>query len=187
MGKINIGSSIVNYPMPVALVGTEVNGKSNFLTAAWISMVSYAPPKIAVTLGNHHFTNRGIKESKSFTLCFPSQNQLVESDYCGLVSGEQVDKSKIFDIFYGNLGNAPMIEQFAMNVECKLDKIIENGKNETFIGDIIGIYCDEELVENGKISFDRLNPVILSQTAGEYRAVGEKTGDAWKIGADYKR
>jgi len=186
MEKINIGSGVVNYPMPVALVGSIVNGKPNFLTVAWISMVSYAPPKIAVTLGNHHYTNPGIKKNNSFSLCFPSQPQLTEVDYCGLVSGADIDKSKLFDIFYGELQTAPMIEQFAMNVECQLDKVIENGKNETFIGDIKGIYCDKSILENGKVSLEKLNPILLSQTEIEYRGIGTKIGDAWKAGKEHK-
>jgi hypothetical protein len=32
MDKINLGSTIPAYPMPVSLAGTHVNGKPNFLT-----------------------------------------------------------------------------------------------------------------------------------------------------------
>ena len=34
MDKINMGSTIPAYPMPVSLVGTHVNGKPNFLAVA---------------------------------------------------------------------------------------------------------------------------------------------------------
>jgi hypothetical protein len=36
MDKINLGSTIPAYPMPVSLVGTHVNGKPNFLAVAWL-------------------------------------------------------------------------------------------------------------------------------------------------------
>ena len=54
MDKINLGSTIPAYPMPVSLVGAHVDGKPNFLAVAWFSMVSYKPPRIAIALGKGH-------------------------------------------------------------------------------------------------------------------------------------
>ncbi|MEI6852823.1 MAG: flavin reductase family protein [Bacteroidota bacterium] len=184
MKKINLGKGIVSYPMPVALVGAKVNGKANFLTVAWISMVGYNPPKIAISLGKRHFTNKGIKEHQAFSICFPSQHQIKITDLCGLISGEKEDKSKLFDVFYGESQEAPMINEFPLNVECKLDKIIDNGANETFIGDITGMYADEDVLTDGKVDFDKLDPILLTQTDSAYRSLGKKTGQAWKIGKE---
>ena len=63
MDKINLGSTIPAYPMPVSLVGAHVDGKPNFLAVAWFTMVSYKPPRIAIALGKGHYTNPGIKDS----------------------------------------------------------------------------------------------------------------------------
>ena len=46
MDKINLGSTIPAYPMPVSLVGAVVEGKPNFLAVAWFTMASYKPPRI---------------------------------------------------------------------------------------------------------------------------------------------
>ncbi|HWR40506.1 MAG TPA: flavin reductase family protein [Patescibacteria group bacterium] len=182
MGRINLGSKIVNYPMPVAIVGSKVNNKVNFMTAAWISMVSHNPPKMAVTLGKHHHTNKGIKENKAFSVCFPSTGQMKIVDLCGLVSGEKVDKSEYFAVFYGESEHAPLVDDFLLNVECKLDKIDVNGMNETFIGDIVGIFADETVLTNGKVDFDKLDPIILGQVTTEYRCLGAQIGQAWSAG-----
>lgn len=182
MKKINMGKGIVNYPMPVALAGTVVSGRVNFMTVAWLSMANYNPPKIAITLGNHHFSNRGIKENKAFSLCFPSQEHIELVDLCGLISGEKEDKSGLFEVFYGESGVAPMIGAFHLNVECTLDKIVANGSNETFIGEIQAIHADESILIDGQVDMARLNPIILSQTSTEYRAIGAVTGRAWQIG-----
>lgn len=41
MGRVNLGSTTINYPMPVVLIGSKTNkGKSDFLTVSWITMVS---------------------------------------------------------------------------------------------------------------------------------------------------
>lgn len=184
MAKVNLGSGIVNFPMPVAVIGSTVAGKANFMTAAWVSMVSYSPAKLAVTLGNHHHTNKGIKENETFSICFPSTEHMKIVDLAGLVSGEKVDKSTYFTVFYGQSDTAPLIEEFSLSVECKLDKIVESGKNEIFIGDIVGIHADEKVIVNGKIDLEQLNPLLLGQMTTEYRSLGNKIGQAWKIGRE---
>jgi len=182
MEKISLGKGVINYPMPVALVGVTVNGKVNFITAAWFSMVSNNPPRVAISLAKHHYSNSGIKENKVFSLCFPSEKHIKITDLCGLVSGARVDKSNFFELFYGELENAPMIKDFQFNVECSLVNTIENGFHETFIGDIIGMYADENVLTNGKVNLDILQPILLGQLNTEYRCLGEKIGQAWNIG-----
>ena len=184
MSRVDLGSAIVNFPMPVAIAGAKVDGKVNFMTVAWVSMVSYNPPKIAITLGNHHYTNKGIKENGVFSVCFPSTEHMKLVDYCGLVSGEKEDKASVFTAFYGKSENAPMVEEFLLNMECKLDKIDVNGRNETFIGDIVGIHADTGVLTAGKIDLDKLDPIILGQTTTEYRKLGAKIGQAWKVGKE---
>ena len=68
MEKINLGSTIPAFPMPVSLVGAHVDGKPNFLAVAWFNMVSYKPPRIAISLGKGHYTNPGIKENKTIEI-----------------------------------------------------------------------------------------------------------------------
>ena len=64
--KMNLGATIPAYPMPVSLVGALVEGKPNFLAVAWFSMVSFKPPRMAVSLGKIHYTNPGIKANEIF-------------------------------------------------------------------------------------------------------------------------
>ena len=109
MDKINLGSTIPAYPMPVSLVGVYVDGKPNFLAVAWFTMASYKPPRIAIALGKGHYTNPGIRENKTFSVCLPSEDMVEMTDYCGIVSGKKTDKSNIFDLFYGELKTAPLI------------------------------------------------------------------------------
>ena len=71
MDKINLGSTIPAYPMPVSLVGAHVDGKPNFLAVAWFTMVSYKPPRIAIALGKGHYTNPDFKKIKPLILSQP--------------------------------------------------------------------------------------------------------------------
>jgi flavin reductase (DIM6/NTAB) family NADH-FMN oxidoreductase RutF len=186
MDKINLGSTVPAYPMPVSLVGTHVDGKPNFMTVAWFSMASYKPPRIAIVLGKNHYTNPGIKENKTFSVCLPSEDMAEVTDYCGIVSGKKTDKSKVFDLFYGELETAPMIKDCPLNVECKLMEIVESESSEIFIGEIIGTYTEERFLSEGKLDFEKMKPLILSQPDTSYWRLGEPFAKAWNIGKKYK-
>lgn len=186
MDKINLGSTIPAYPMPVSLVGTHVNGKPNFMAVAWLSMVSYKPPRIAIALGKGHYTNPGIKENKTFSVCLPSEDMVEVTDYCGIVSGKKADKSEIFDVFYGELKTAPLINECPLSLECKLVEIVQSGLNEIFIGEILGTYTEERFLTEGKLDFQKMKPLILSQANTTYWGLGEPLAMAWNIGKRYK-
>jgi flavin reductase (DIM6/NTAB) family NADH-FMN oxidoreductase RutF len=172
--------------MPVSLVGAHVDGKPNFLAVAWFAMASYKPPRIAITLGKGHYTNPGIRENKTFSLCLPSEDMVEITDYCGIVSGKKTDKSEIFDLFYGELKTAPLIRDCPLCIECKLVEIVESGANEIFIGEIMGTYTEEGFLTDGKLDFRKMKPLILSQPDTSYWRLGEQVANAWNIGKKYK-
>ena len=44
-----------------------------------------------------------------------------KTDFCGLVSGRDIDKAALFDVFYGELKTAPMITECPLSLECRLE------------------------------------------------------------------
>ena len=184
--KIDLGAKIAPYPMPVVLIGANVNGKANFLTAAWFTMATYNPPKVAVALNKAHYTNQGIRENKTFSVCIPSIGMLEATDYCGLVSGSKVDKSQVSDFFYGKLKTAPMITGCPVNVECILDKVVDNGSHEMFVGEVVSTYTEEKYLTAGVVDFKKTKPFILSMNDRQYHALSEPKAKAWSAGKNYK-
>jgi len=187
MKKVNFGSKIVNYPMPTAVVGTNANGKDNYLTVAWLTMAGFNPPKLAICLGKGHESNDWIKKNGTFSVNFMSADHVTETDYVGIVSGKNVDKSEMFKTFKGELENAPLIEDAPLAVELKVDQIVDVDSNEMFIGTIVNVYADEDKVENKTVVLEKLNLMVCSQNTREYFKVGEKVGDAWRDGLKLKK
>ncbi|HVO68287.1 MAG TPA: flavin reductase, partial [Syntrophales bacterium] len=108
-------------------------------------------------------------------------------DYCGLVSGEKVDKSKIFDIFYGDLPNAPMVRQCPLCMECNLVTAVDLPSNTLFIGEIMETYTEERFLTNSKPDIKKINPFTLTMPDNNYWNVGENAGKAWSIGKDFRK
>jgi len=184
--KVDLGAKAAPYPMPVVLVGANVKGKPNFLAIGWFMNAARNPPKVAVALNKAHYTNQGIKENKTFSVCIPSEDMVEAADYCGLVSGHKADKSMVFDVFFGKLKTAPMIAACPVNLECSLDKVVDTGSNEVFIGDIVSTYTEEKYLTNEAVDLKKTKPFILSLNDKTYYVLGKPKAKAWSAGKTFK-
>ena len=187
MAKKEIETGHYLYPMPAVLVGASVNGKPNYLVAAFCGIVDLKPPKVAVALGKAHYTNIGIKEHNSFSVSVPGTNIAEKVDYCGLQTGHKTDKSTIFRSWYGKLVNAPMPEECPICLECKLVKTLELDVDELFIGEIVASWVEEDvLTKEGKPDMTRVDPLVFAMGTKDYWKIGDRVGGAWSMGKEYK-
>ena len=184
--KKAMGAKPYLYPMPTTLVGANVDGKANFEAIAFCGILENRPARIAVTSGVKHHTNAGIKENGTFSVNLPSSDMVEITDYCGIVSGRNVDKSTLFQVFYGALETAPMIEECPICLECRLVSTLEYDAHEVFIGEIVETYIDEDVLENGRPDIRKVDPIIYSHFQSGYWRVGESLGDAFQIGKSYR-
>ena len=110
------------------------------------------------------------------------------TDYVGIHSGEKVDKSAVFDVFYGELGTAPMISEAPVNHECKLIKMVDLSINhDIFIGEVVQTYVKEECLTNEVPDIHKIDPIIYATKLQTYVKVGETIGKAWSIGKNFKK
>lgn len=183
-----IGKKNVLYPMPVTIVAALVNGKVNFINIAHVGILNAAPPHlISLGMSNHHYTNSGIKETGVFSVNILNMDQMEAVDYVGIVSGAKVDKSHVFETFYGELGNAPIIKNAALAMECKLYDTYAVKTHDLFIGEIVETYADESvLTSDGKVDLAKVRPLLFDMSSLKYWTLGEAVGDCWKAGKDFK-
>ena len=171
----------------MCLVGANVIGKPNFEAIAWCNIVDYNPYLISISSEKSHYTNKGIRENQEFSVNIPSADMAAVTDYCGTHSGGAVDKSKVFDVFYGELKNAPMISDCPINVECRLVKTIELARNDLFIGEIAGVYIKDKYLTDAKPDMRKINPLVFEEGVGNYWKLGEHVGTIGKMEKNYKR
>ena len=176
------------YPTPTVIVGAMVNGKPNYITIAHIGIVNHARPYlISISSAKVHYTNTGIKQNKAFSVNIPSQQLVIETDYAGLVSGKNTDKSELFEIFHGQLENVPMIKECPINMECRLYDVYDTPTHDLLIGEIVETYADESVLSEGKIDLTKLKPLLFDMNSIKYWSVGEVVADCWKIGKQLKK
>jgi flavin reductase (DIM6/NTAB) family NADH-FMN oxidoreductase RutF len=189
MAKVKLGARPLVYPMPAFLVGANVAGKPNFMTAAWGGIAASKPPMVTVALQHHRHTLKGIKESGVFSVNIPAENQAVETDYCGIVTGRKADKTKVcgFRIFSGELTQVPLIEQCPVNLECKVTHILTLGSHSLVIGEVVQSHVSEDCLTDGEPDANKIKPIIYVEgPVAEYRGLGPVLGPAFQIGRSLK-
>jgi flavin reductase (DIM6/NTAB) family NADH-FMN oxidoreductase RutF len=187
MSKRSIGKKVPPLVLPICLLGSEVEGIVNFCTVAWFTMIDDEPPTIGLVLGKGRRTMDGILENNSFSVNIPNIGQAQLTDYCGIHSGHKIDKSDLFRTFYGKLGNAPMIDDFPVNVECRLKEVIEFKGVDLVIGEIEEVYIDEDCLEGGKADHKRIDPLLYTMPGGPYLRSGDDVAKAFSIGKTLKK
>jgi flavin reductase (DIM6/NTAB) family NADH-FMN oxidoreductase RutF len=149
--KKTLGGINALYPTPTVIVGAVVDSKPNFITIAHIGIANHATPHlISISMGKVHYTNSGIRENKEFSVNIPSEKLVVETDYVGIVSGKKVDKSGVFEIFYGSLSKAPMIKACPVCMECRLFDTYDTPAHDLFIGEIVETHAEESVLTTAR-------------------------------------
>ena len=187
MSKAKFQAKNFLYPMPTTLVGTIVNGEPNFITIAHVGILKYPPPVISISLHRSHHSNPGIKLNRTFSINIPSMELVEVTDYCGLVSGKNVDKAELFDIFYGDLETAPMIKECPINMELSVIEEKPIDKHEVFIGEVVNSYVDENYLTDGLPDLGKVRPILFSFIKSDYWEIGKQFAKAWHVGKALKK
>jgi flavin reductase (DIM6/NTAB) family NADH-FMN oxidoreductase RutF len=182
-----IGPVNALYPMPTTLVGATVETKPNFLAVAHVGILNHGTPQyLSIGLHKSHYSNIGIRENRTFSICLPSEALMVETDYCGIMTGKKTDKAALFDVFYGELETAPMIRQCPVNMELRLFDVMDFSAHDIFVGELVQTYADESMLTDGHIDIARLKPLLFDMASKKYWALGAPLGDCWNAGKALK-
>jgi flavin reductase (DIM6/NTAB) family NADH-FMN oxidoreductase RutF len=182
--KKELGPRNCLYPMPTTLIGALIHGKPNYITIAHVGIMD--PGTVSLGMNKTHFSNEGIKENKTFSVNIPDESLVEKTDHCGLVTGKNKDKSAIFKTFYGKLKTAPMIEECPVNMECRLVKTVDFPKHDIFMGEVVNAYCDESVLTDGVLDFDKMRPLLFTMGDRGYWSMGKRLADAWSAGKKLK-
>ena len=161
-------------PLPVVLVGVQVNKKPNYLVIGYICPFDFGR-YIFLSMYKKRYSNIGIHENMTFSVNIPTEGLLPETDICGSKSGRDFDKTSLFNTFYGELQTAPMIRECPVNIECRVAEILDYDHNEGIIGEVIKSYADPQYLTDDKLDWRRIHPLIWA-TGGDfnYYQLGER-------------
>lgn len=180
----NFGKKTWFYPLPVLIIGSyDENGKADAMNAAWGGI--YDSDKVVLCLSENHKTTQNIKKRGAFTVSFADTAHVVEADYVGLVSANEVEdklERAGFHTTKSEFVDAPLIDELPMMLECKLIKVNEDGN---IIGEIVNVNADDSVLgEDGMIDATKLQAISYDPVHNTYVKMGEKVGNAFSDGAN---
>ncbi|RPJ60248.1 MAG: flavin reductase family protein [Dehalococcoidia bacterium] len=189
MEKVKMGAQPFVFPMPAFLIGANVEKRANFMTAAWAGIACGEPPMISVALRHSRYTLKGVEQNMTFSVNVPSVDQAKEVDYCGIVTGAKVDKAAVckFEVFYGELETAPMIKQCPVNLECKVEHVLDLGSHVLIIGLIKEVFVSGNCFTADKPDVKKIRPLLWTTLpANVYQGLGDVVAKAFKVGLELK-
>jgi flavin reductase (DIM6/NTAB) family NADH-FMN oxidoreductase RutF len=168
------------YPNPVVLVTTlDENKRTNIITLTLAGGVCWDPPMIGIGVGKNQHSRMLIGRLGEFVVNIPRAEMLMDVEYCGLVSGKEVDKcSKTsFTLTPSSIVRPPMIKECPVNLECKVKSEISLGSNVLFLAEVACLHVDEEMLdEKGGVDMEKAKPIMFNLT-NTYWGVGKKLAD----------
>lgn len=186
MGKQHWKPGNMLNPVPAVMVSvTDKEGKSNIITVAWAGTVCTNPPMVSISVRPSRYSYQILEETGEFVINLTNESLVKACDYCGVVSGRDVDK-------FAKTGLTPIpmehvhamgIDESPVNMECKITEKWELGSHTMFIAEIVGVTVDDQYMdETGKFHINESGLVMYSH--GEYFALGKKLG---KFGYSVKK
>lgn len=186
--KRSIGAKTLIYPAPTWIVGSYDNqGKPNGMVAAWGGICCSEPPCVAVSLRKATYSYGNLVERKAFTVSVPSQLQVKQADYFGLVSGRATDKFAATGLtpVRSELVDAPYVKEFPLILECKVAHIFDLGLHTQFVGEILDVKADEGVLDGaGMPDILKVLPIVFSPGNRVYYGIGASLGHAFAVGKD---
>ena len=166
-------------PVPVVLVGCGdgADFKYNLITVAWAGTVCSAPPMVAISVRPERYSRGLIESTGVFTVNIPDCALAEKVDYCGVVSGREVDKfaSCGLTALPGSKVSAPIVAECPLSLECQLNHTLKLGSHIMYIGEIVAVQASSALIDsNGKFDIEKAD--LLAYAHGNYMALGKSVG-----------
>ena len=164
------------YPVPAVLVSCGLE-MPNIITLAWVGTVCSNPPSVGIGVRPERYSHPLLVESGEFVVNLPSASQVDVVDYCGQVSGRDVDKWAACNLTPAAAGKirTPYIAECPVALECRVSHHLTLGVHDLFIGEILAVQVDEAvLTAQGKMDYQQAQP--LAYAGGYYWRIGELLG-----------
>ena len=178
MGKQNWKPGNMLNPVPAVMVSlTDTDGKTNIITVAWAGTVCTNPPMVSISVRPNRYSYGILQRTGEFVINLTNEELVRACDYCGVVSGREVDKFKETGLTPLAMEQvaAPGIAESPVNIACRVTEARELGSHTMFIAEVLGVTIDDAYMdESGRFGINEAGLIMYSH--GEYFALGRKLG-----------
>ncbi|MDI6704559.1 MAG: flavin reductase family protein [bacterium] len=152
------------YPSSIVMVSCiDKEGRPNIITIGAVGIMCAKPPIVGIAVAPERYSYSLIEEQKEYVVNIPSSDLVKKVDYCGTHSGRDKDKFKETGLTpqKAEVIKTPLIKECPVNLECKVKDIIHLGSHSWFIGKIVAVHVNPEILdERGNIDKDLASPFV---------------------------
>ena len=178
MGKQSWKAGNMLNPVPAVMVSVaDRENRPNIITVAWAGTVCTNPPMVSISVRPSRHSYHIIEETGEFVINLTTAELVKACDYCGVVSGRDVDK-------FAKTGltpmpvehvHAPAIAESPVNIACRVVESRPLGSHTMFLAEVLGVTVDDAyLDESDRLHINDAGLVMYSH--GEYFSLGERLG-----------
>lgn len=186
MSKIDFKPGNMLYPLPAVMISsTDGEGHDNIFTVSWAGTICTNPPMVSISIRPERYSYELIEKSKEFIINLTTEDLAYATDYCGVVSGRDVNKWEKLNLTKGKgtTVQAPYIKESPVNIECRLVRIEKLGSHDLFIAEVTAVHVDDEYMDKeNRFRLEQAKPIVYSH--GTYFSIGQELG---KFGYSVKK
>ncbi len=165
-------------PVPaVMLTCADEDGHANIITVAWAGTVCSEPPMLSVSIREERHSYGLITKTGQFVVNIPSVDQVRAMDYCGVVSGRDIDKFAETGLTPTPAAQVrpPLIAECPINIECEVRQTLNLGSHAMFVAEILQVHVNHRMVTaSGRFALEQARLAAFAH--GGYYALGKKIG-----------
>jgi flavin reductase (DIM6/NTAB) family NADH-FMN oxidoreductase RutF len=166
-------------PVPVVLVscGGSQGWAPNLITIAWIGNVCSDPPMLSIAVRPQRHSHAIIAATGEFVVNVPAADQARITDWCGVVSGREVDKFGAAGLTPGPALklSCPIVAECPINIECRVRSCLALGSHHLFLAQVAAVQVSAGLVDAaGRLAVEKAG--LLAFAHGHYYSLGRHLG-----------
>ena len=178
MGKQSWKPGNMLNPVPAVMVSVADEAhRPNIIPVAWAGTICTNPPMVSISVRPSRYSYDIIEKTGEFVINLTTEKLARACDYCGVVSGRDVDKFAETRLTpqASRYVKAPGIEESPVNIECKVTEVKELGSHDMFLAKVVGVTIDNQYMDDrGKFNLNASG--LTAYSHGEYFELGKKLG-----------
>ena len=164
MGKQSWKPGNMLNPVPAVMVSVADEAhRPNIITVAWAGTICTNPPMVSISVRPSRYSYDIIEKTGEFVINLTTEKLARACDYCGVVSGRNVDKFAKTGLTTMPVEHvsAPAIAESPVNIACRVTESRALGSHTMFIAEVVGVTVDDEyLDENDRFHINDANLIM---------------------------
>ena len=173
------------YPLPAALDKCgSCEEEYNIITVAWVGTICTNPPMCYISVRPERHSSPILIKNMEFVINLTTKDMAFATDWCGVRSGKNFNKFQEMKLTPGKaaMGQAPLIEESPLCIECRVKEIVALGSHHMFIADVVNVKADDKYLNSETGKFELAQSNLLVYAHGGYYELGEKIGKfGWSV------